>query len=73
MQCKAFKFGRLASSQFSSKMQELNNFLSQVEVIGTPVSAASDEEGTLLFVFFKEKQQPNDEKPESSKALGGKK
>ncbi len=71
MQCKAFKFGRLASSQFSSKMQELNNFLSQVEVIGTPVSAASDEEGTLLFVFFKEKS--TEEKSEAPKALGGKK
>jgi hypothetical protein len=55
MQCRAFRFGRLSSSQFTERMEALNKFLNEVEVIGDPQTSASDEEGTVMFVFFNEK------------------
>ena len=57
MQAKHFRFGRLSTSQVREKLNELNAFLESVEVIGTPQVTGNDEEGTVLFVFFNEKQE----------------
>jgi hypothetical protein len=57
MQCKAFKFARLATSQFAARVEELNQFLLTVDVVGLPQVTASDEDGTVMFVFYTEKQQ----------------
>jgi hypothetical protein len=60
MQLKAFRFARLASSQFVTRVEEVNEFLKSVEPIGLPQVAASDEDGTIMFVFFNEKKiEPN--------------
>ena len=58
MKARAFRFGRLSSSQFNDKLKELNDFLAEQDVIGTPVMTSNDEEGTVLFVFFNEKEAP---------------
>lgn len=55
MKCKAFKFARLTSSQFGKCVDQLNEFLAEVEPLGLPQVAASDEDGTVMFVFYKEK------------------
>jgi len=55
MQCKAFKFARLATSQFANRVDELNNFLKEVDVVGLPQVTASDEDGTVMFVFYNDK------------------
>lgn len=58
MQVKAFRFGRLSSSQFSERTKELNTFLSTVAPVGLPQIAANDEEGTIMFVFYEDRQAP---------------
>jgi len=55
MLCKAFKFGRLATSQFETKQQLLNDFLASVEVHGLPQVTACDEDGPVMFVFYTDK------------------
>jgi hypothetical protein len=64
MQAKAFRFGRLSTSQFLERLRDLNQFLESVEVVGVPSVTSNDEEGTVMFVFFNEKPQP---KPEGKK------
>lgn len=68
MLCKAFKFARLATSQFQNRVDELNQFLQSVDVVGLPQVTASDEDGTVMFVFYTEKtQQKLDTKPSKLK------
>jgi len=57
MQAKHFRFGRLGTSQVVEKVKELNAFLESVDVVGVPQITGNDEEGTVLFVFFNEKQE----------------
>jgi hypothetical protein len=64
MQCRAFRFGRLSSSQFQERMTALNEFLQSNTIVGSPITSASDEEGTVMFVFYTE-EQPN--KPQQTK------
>jgi hypothetical protein len=55
MLCKAFKFGRLATSQFETRQQQLNEFIATVNVISVPQVTACDEDGPVMFVFYTEK------------------
>lgn len=55
MLCKAFKFGRLATSQFEARQQQLNEFIATVNVISVPQVTACDEDGPVMFVFYTEK------------------
>ena len=73
MLCKAFKFGRLATSQFETRQQQLNDFLASVDVISVPQVTACDEDGPVMFVFFNEKQATPAQKPESNLAPKSKK
>jgi len=66
MQLKAFKFARLATSQFSTRVEEVNSFLQSVDVVGLPQVAASDEDGTIMFVFYNEKQTNAPQKSETN-------
>lgn len=56
MFCKAFKFGRVSSSQFDKKQLEVTQFLASVDVIGLPQVTACDEDGPVMFVFYNNKQ-----------------
>ena len=67
MYLKAFKFARLATSQFATRVEEVNAFLQTVDVIGTPAVAASDEDGTIMFIFYSEKQSQKLELASTSK------
>lgn len=54
MQCRAFRFGRLSSSQFQERMEALNEFIRTNKIVHTPQLSASDEEGTIMFVFYED-------------------
>jgi hypothetical protein len=56
MKAKSFRFGRLSTSQFVEKMKDLNEFLANAEVVGVPQVTANDEEGTVMFVFYNDKE-----------------
>lgn len=56
MLCKAFRFGRLSSSQLEQRTSQVNDFMNSVSVIGLPQVTACDEDGPVMFVFYTEKQ-----------------
>ena len=68
MLCKAFKFGRLATSQFETRQQQLNDFLNSVEVMGLPQVTACDEDGPVMFVFYTEKKAAAASEPQAPKS-----
>ena len=63
MQVKHFRFGRLSTQQVVTKIDELNEFLETVDVVGVPQVTGNDEEGTVLFVFFNTKASTNPTNP----------
>lgn len=67
MKAKHFRFGRLSTAQVGIRVDELNEFLETVDVVGVPQLTGNDEEGTVLFVFYtdkKEEQQPKNNRKE---------
>ena len=68
MQVKHFRFGRLSTQQVVTKIDELNEFLETVDVVGVPQVTGNDEEGTVLFVFFNTKASTN---PSTTPAYAG--
>lgn len=64
MKAKAFRFGRLSSSQFNDRLEELNGFLSDKnnEILGLPQMTSNDEEGTVVFVYFNQSPPPKQDK-----------
>lgn len=68
MKAKHFRFGRLSTAQVGIRVDELNEFLETVDVVGVPQLTGNDEEGTVLFVFYtdkkEEEQQPKNNRKE---------
>ena len=68
MKAKAFRFGRLSSSQFNDRLDDLNSFLKDKnnEILGLPQLTSNDEEGTVMFVFYKDAKINKEEKSEKA-------
>lgn len=66
MLCKAFKFGRISSTQFEKKLIELNELIKTVDLIGLPQVTACDEDGPVMFVFYTEKNKTVAQIPETN-------
>lgn len=69
----SLQIGRLATSQFDTRQQQLNDFLNSVDVLGLPQVTACDEDGPVMFVFYNNKQAEISSEPKSISAPKSKK